>query len=236
MSTSAFKVAKQRFEALQARERLLIIVVAVVLIWAVAQLIYFSGAEKREKLLQSTSTELRQQIMVLEANEVVLRAQLAEDGLAALHARRDELKRQRMLLDTELQKQGLKLLDPVRMREVLRDLLQGSGLRLMSLTRLPVEVAYTTEAEETTVAGGPPPAATKVPPLTDKRGVTLYRHAVQIELEGGYAEMVSYLERLEQSGWHLMWQSLDIETRDYPTARMRLTVYTLGLDEEWMGV
>lgn len=236
MSTNAFKTAKQRFEALQTRERLLIIMVAVVLIWAVAQLLYFSAAEKREKALRSTSTELRQQIMVLEANEVALRAQLAEDGVAALHARRDELKRQRAALDAELQQQGLKLLDPVRMREVLHDLLQGSGLRLMSLTRMPVELAYTTETEETATTAEKAPAAAKVPSSTAKRGVTLYRHAVQIELEGSYADMVSYLERLEQSGWHLMWQSLDIETREYPTARMRLTVYTLGLDKEWMGV
>lgn len=240
MMAERIKQARQRFEALQTRERLLVIGVGVALVWAVAQPLYFTAAEKRDKQLRATASEARQQLIALEARETVLKAELSGSGLAPLQARVDELKRRRAELDETLQRQGIKLLDPARMREVLHDLLQGSGLRLKGLRRLPVEVAYTTQLQPKPADKGQAsvetkPAASAVQ-ADDAQGVTLYRHAVQIELDGSYAEMVNYLERLEGSGWRLMWQSLDIETRDYPVARMRLTVYTLSLQKEWIGV
>lgn len=240
MMADRIKQARQRFEALQTRERLLVIGVGVVLVWAIAQPLYFTAAEKRDKQLRAAATEARQQVTALEVRETVLKAQLADGGLAALQARVDELKRRRAELDESLQRQGIKLLDPVRMREVMHDLLQGRGLRLKGLRRLPVEVAYSTQPQTKPEDKAQAPAeakATASPVQTaDVPGVTLYRHALQIELDGSYAEMVRYLERLEASGWRLMWQSLDIETRDYPVARMRLTVYTLSLQKEWIGV
>jgi MSHA biogenesis protein MshJ len=231
---------RKRFDALQTRERLLVIATGVALIWAVAQPLYFNSAEQRAKQLRAEAAEARQQITALEARETVLKAQLLDGGLAALHAKVEELKRRRAQLDQELQQQGVKLLDPARMREVLHELLQGSGLRLKALRRLPVEVAFTTQPQPGPADKGKDstqPNAPASPALPGEGpGVTLYRHALQIEIDGRYGEMVSYLERLEASGWRLMWQSLDIETLDYPLARMRLTVYTLSLQKEWLGV
>lgn len=222
--------ARERFEALQTRERQLIILVAVALVWAVAQLGYFNAAQQREKQLRAAMAETRTQLVTLGAQETILTAQLSEQGLATLQARLEELKRRRAALDEDLLRQGIKLLDPARMREVMHDLLHGSGLRLHALQRLPVEVAYSTQPPST--AEG----AEQTTPKPDGPGVTLYRHALQLELDGSYPDMVRYLERLEASGWNLRWHALDIKTVDYPLARMRLTVYTLSLQKEWIGV
>ncbi|MEW6445652.1 MAG: hypothetical protein ACOZAQ_00575 [Pseudomonadota bacterium] len=227
-----YKPLKQRFEALQARERVLVILVGAVLVWGLAQVLYFNAEEKREKRLRAANAELRQQLAMLEANEQVLRARLIEEGLTVQQEKLSGLKRQREELDSELRRQGIRLLDPERMREVLHDLLRGSELRLLSVRRLPVEVGYSTEPEEEKSAQAPNLAA----PERDRRGITLYRHAIEIDLEGGYTDMVAYLEKLEKSGWRLMWRTLDIETTDYPLARLRLTVYTLSLEEDWIGV
>ncbi len=222
---------RQRFEALQPRERLLIIMVGVALVWALAQLLYFNAAAVREKQLLSATREARQQLALLEAREQILRIQLAEGSLAALESKRGELVRRQADLDVELKQQGLRLMDAERMRQVLHELLQGSNLSLIALRRLPPELAFGAPAEEAEEGSGAKPA-----PKAGVQGMALYRHPVQIELEGHYVDMVRYLERLEASPWRLMWQGLDIETRDYPSARMRLTVYTLSLQEDWIGV
>lgn len=222
---------RQRFEALQPRERLLIIATAAVLVWALAQLLYFNAAAEREKQLNQALSEARQQIIQLEAREQVLRVQLSERSLAVLEAKRAGLMQKQADLDAELMQQGLRLMDVERMRQVLHELLQGSNLSLIAFRRLPPELAFSTSAQqaEGQADGGAVPKA-------EIQGVSLYRHPVQIELEGRYVDMVRYLERLEASPWRLMWQGLDIETRDYPRARMRLTVYTLSLQEDWIGV
>ncbi|MEW6765919.1 MAG: hypothetical protein AB1344_09060 [Pseudomonadota bacterium] len=241
MMAVQFGLLKKRFEGMQTRERVLIIAVGVVLVWALAQVLYFNAAAKQEKRLQTANKGTQQNIALLEANQMVLRTRLDEDGLATRQAKLDELKRRRQALDDLLHQQGLRLLNPERMREVLHDLLRGSELRLISMQRLPVGVAYSTEPkveQDTSRSGGPGQdmTAARDAGSPGKHGVTVYRHAVQIELEGNYAGMVEYLERLERSGWRLMWQALDIETRDYPSARLRLTVYTLSLEEDWIGV
>lgn len=224
---------RQRFEALQTRERLLIIIVGVALVWAFAQVLYFNAAAVREKQLLLVAGEARQQLALLEAREQILRIQLAEGSLATLESKRGELVRRQADLDAELKQQGLRLMDAERMRQVLHALLQGSNLSLIALRRLPPEVAFSTIAPD---AEGDKTGQAPSPSSTREKGITLYRHPVQIELEGRYADMVRYLERLEASPWRLMWQGLDIETRDYPTTRMRLTVYTLSLQEDWIGV
>ncbi|MEW5972919.1 MAG: hypothetical protein AB1713_04070 [Pseudomonadota bacterium] len=222
---------RQRFEALQPRERLLIITVGAALVWALAQVLYFNAAAVREKQLLSATREVRQQLAQLEAREQILRIQLAEGPQAVLESKREELLRRQAQLDAELKQQGIRLIDAERMRQVLHDLLQGSSLRLIALRRLPLELAFGAAAE-----GGEKGAGEKPAPKAGMQGIVLYRHPVQIELEGRYADMVQYLERLEASPWQLMWQGLEIETRDYPSARMRLTVYTLSLQEDWIGV
>lgn len=225
---------KQRFEALEPRERLLIIAAMSLLLWAVAHVSYFSAANQKEKQLQSTVASLRHDLALLEARETVIKAQLSESGLDALKNRIEELKRRRAELDERLLQQGIKLLGPERMRDLLHALLPGSGLRLHALKRLPVE--RISSSQNIPPASAAASVAMDVTPSVHGYDATLYRHAVQLELDGRFPDMLHYLKQLEASGWQLKWQSLEIETLDYPLARMRLTVYTLSLHEDWIGV
>lgn len=227
---------RQRFETLQPRERLLIMTVGAVLVWAVAQLAYFNAASTKEKQIQQATSQGQQNLAELTAREQVVRAQLAEGSLAALQAKRAEIMRKRAELDMALEKQGLGLIDPERMRQVLRDLLEDTELRLMALRRLPSEPIHGSVKEPAHPSSNGAGSDAKQARDADRQDLVLYRHPIQIELEGRYVDMVHYLERLEASPWRLMWQDLDIETRSYPTVRMRLTVYTLSLQKEWVGV
>ncbi len=224
---------RQRFEARNPRERLLIILVGAVLIWGLAQIVYFNHAAMREKALRAAIGSAQGQLAQLQVREQQLRAQLAEGALTSLQREKENLLRRQGELDAALQQRGLELIDAERMRQVLHELLQGSSLRLVALRRLPPErLLGTAPPAEAETAG----QEAKAPPAAPQQEITLYRHRVQIELEGRYADMLAYLQRLEASPWRLMWQDLDIQTVAYPTARLRLTVYTLSLQEEWLRV
>lgn len=62
----------------------------------------------------------------------------------------------------------------------------------------------------------------------------LYRHGVEITVEGSYLDMVSYMSALEAMPTQLFWGKAVLEVPQYPRARLTLTLYTLSLDQKWM--
>ena len=64
----------------------------------------------------------------------------------------------------------------------------------------------------------------------------LYRHPLRIELTGNYLEVLAYLQSLEQLPRKVYWQDLVLSVEEYPQAKITLTVYTLSLKEDWIGV
>jgi MSHA biogenesis protein MshJ len=118
-------------------------------------------------------------------------------------------------LDRQLAQARASMLSPDRVPEVLQDMLQDLPLVLLSLRKLPPGIEFEGEAEA-------------VP--------RIYRHGLRLELEGSYDDTLQYIERLEQLPWGLVWETLDIQMQDYPRARIVLHLYTLSLQEEWLGV
>ncbi|MGV7207478.1 hypothetical protein ACLB1G_06455 [Oxalobacteraceae bacterium A2-2] len=87
-------------------------------------------------------------------------------------------------------------------------------------------------------AGSPAAGSPAAPPTSAAAGVKprelLYRHGVEIVLQGGYLDMVSYMEALEALPVQLFWGKARLDAGQYPIARLTLTLYTLSLDQKWM--
>ena len=62
----------------------------------------------------------------------------------------------------------------------------------------------------------------------------LYRHGVEIELQGNYLDMVNYMTALEALPQQLFWGSAKLDAEQYPQAKLTLTLYTMSLDDQWM--
>ena len=62
----------------------------------------------------------------------------------------------------------------------------------------------------------------------------LYRHGVEIVLQGSYLDMVSYMAALEALPVQLFWGKASLDAQQYPNSRLTLTLYTLSLDQKWM--
>jgi len=71
---------------------------------------------------------------------------------------------------------------------------------------------------------------------TAERSFDLYRHGVEIRLEGSYGQLQAYLAQLEKMPQHLLWGQLSYRVIDYPKAEMTLTVYTLSPDRSWLAL
>lgn len=120
------------------------------------------------------------------------------------------------------------LIAPDKMRGVLRDLLKAQpGLQLISMESYstPVELPSTDPAAK---------AKTKSVPSV----IVLYRHGVQMTLEGGYFELLGYLKSIQGTEWKLNWESLDYKVGSDGSAhaQISLQVYTLSRYAGWIGV
>lgn len=129
-----------------------------------------------------------------------------------------ELQTQLQGLDAQLANTTSGFVSSKRMIEVLHDMLDAQGrLGLVSIRNLPV----------TGLIASLDPAAPARPP---------YVHAIEIVIDGEYADILDYLSALEALPWKFRWTSLDLSTAGYPRNRVRIELSTLSLDSTWLGV
>ena len=62
------------------------------------------------------------------------------------------------------------------------------------------------------------------------------KHGLMIAFEGDYMSTLSFMQEIESLEWGFFWDSLEYEVIDYPTSRVVITLFTLSLDKNWIGV
>ena len=227
-----FLALAARFDALARRERRL---VAAALLGGVVLLgwsLLIEPARVRQSAAERGITEQRAQLAALNAQMAALQAP-GQDPEALATAELDTLKSQLAALHTRYQALGGRLVAPQQVGALLESLLENAGgLRLLSLRTLPVAPVLGGQgAGKSANDGGAKSVAT-----SGDATAGLYQHGVEIRLEGSYAELVAYLERLEQSPQKLLWNSVSLSADDHPRLVLTLTVTTLSLDRTWLIV
>jgi MSHA biogenesis protein MshJ len=143
----------------------------------------------------------------------------------------DDLKKQLGELAGRLQTMESTLVPPQRMTGLLEDMIgRKTGLRLLSLKTLPVAPLLDKKA------GAEEKEAAKPVDKVEGSSAGLFKHGVEIRLEGSYQELTAYLERLEQAKLKLLWSSVSLSAEKHPKLVLTLTVYTLSLDRAWLIV
>jgi len=214
---------RARIEALEAsvdqrtpRERLLLVgALAVVLLLAWDVAVRAPLAEQR-RADQRRIEQLTGQIDSFNASIAQLRHELGESGGESVL---EQLQGQIRRVDEVLAERTLRVISPRQMVTVLRDMLgDASGLSLMALRNLGSEPVL--QGADTAGEGAP----------------RVFRHRVEVVVRGDYFALLGYLERLEGLEWQFQWDALAVETVDYPQAEARLSLSTLSLAEDWVGV
>lgn len=64
----------------------------------------------------------------------------------------------------------------------------------------------------------------------------LYRHGVELEVEGGYGQLVGFLERAERMPRRPFWDSAELDASRHPKLRLKLRLYTLSQEAAWLAL
>lgn len=178
----------------------------------------------RAKNLRRSVEQQQASMTDLKSQAATLQAQLQADPDAPKKAELAAVKQQLAEADERLKKLQDTLVAPEEMNDLLERLLaRHSALRLVSLKTLP---------PESIVA---PPAATDGKPAPVRR-FDIYRHGVELRLEGSYLELLAYLDQLEKADRKILWGALQLSVVEYPKSQLTVTLYTLGSDKAWLAI
>jgi len=219
-----------RYDALQSRERWLIAVGVLAGIVLLGYSLFVDPAMKSVQLAERTTTEQRAQLAGVQAQMAALQSPGMNPDVAA-RAELDGLKKQLDELASRFQVMERSLVPPQQMSSSLEDMIgTKAGLRLLSLKTLPAAPLLDKKVEPGDKASAKPQDKVENP------SAGLYKHGVEIRLEGSYQDLTAYLQRLEQSQMKLLWSSVSLSADNHPKLVLTLTVYTLSLDRAWLIV
>lgn len=224
-----------RYDALLSRERWLIALAAIGGIVLVGYSLFIEPAWRNALLAERNAVEYSGQLANVRAQMVAQQSPAKHPDVAA-RAELDGLKNQLADLAGRLEHMENSLVPPQQMSGLLEDMIgRRSGLRLLALKTLPVtpllEKKAAADEKDTAKAEAKKPEGV---PVSASGG--LFKHGVEIRLEGSYQELAAYLERLEQAKLKLLWSGVELSADKHPKLVLTLTVYTLSLDRAWLIV
>ena len=237
---------RRQFDQRTQRERLLLVgvVTAAALmlgdaLWLGPALAQFRTAQTRLKTAQhalaSLQTESRTQQDVgsqqarQQQAELVIWRQRVREGEAQLRSHEETLvgpDRMVALLEQLLARHGT-----VKVRTLRSlgrsDLLGGGGLAEPSKTGTSAAVA-------SNAASGP--NTTTAPQAGQGANPTLYRHGVELVLEGSFADVLQYLRDVEALPQRVLWGSVSLKVEQHPRCVLTLRAYTISRDRHWLEI
>lgn len=217
----------RRFDALKPRERVMVFLAGVAIIAGLAFVLAIDGALTRHKILAANAAKQRTDLAQLQRQNAELTRTLSQDADAEGRKRIDALRRQLGEFDSELRSVQQGLVPPNRMVRVLEDMLsRDSRVRLVKLRTLPV--ATLTES-----SGAAADNAAPKPALPKN---LVYKHGIELTVEGNYLDLLEYQARLEKLPWRMFFARTSVNAVDYPRVLMTITLYTLSLEEAWLVV
>lgn len=226
------KQLAERIDARSLRERLLIFAMAALAVVMLVTSLALDPLQAKRKALLDQVAEQQARTSAAQVQIQTLVAAHSTDPDAANRKRLEDLKARIAEGDAKLAAFQQGLVSSERMTEVLKDLLgRNRGVKLVSLRTLPV----TTLADEAGKAGVAQKEAPTSNQLPDAKAA-IYKHAVEVTVEGSYADLLGYLADLEAMQWQVFWGGAALAVQTYPVSRLTLTLYTLSLEKAWLSV
>jgi len=211
-----WRALEQRFARLARRERMIVLAGGALAI-LVLGFTAVEGRLKQAAQLQKQVAQAKADIAAARGQTADLVRRLAQDPDSDTRTRIASLHEQIERLDGEVKGVNRGLVPPERMTSVLEDMLTRSQrVRLVSLKTLPVTGLV--EAKQEDVARN------------------VYKHGIELTLQGAYLDLLDYLARLERLPVQMFWAHAKMDAGDYPRVRLTVTVYTLSLNKNWLVV
>ncbi|MEO8407551.1 MAG: MSHA biogenesis protein MshJ [Oxalobacteraceae bacterium] len=231
-----------KIDAMSLRERIMIFAGTALTSMLMLNALLFDPQFAQQKQL---SQQIKQDQSKIAEMQTQIQQQVKSQGVdpdAANNALLQSFQQQSQQMQGDLAGLNKVLVKPENMASLLEDLLKRNGkLRLVSLKTLPVGSLIPTASEETrnspdkiAVAAPSTPATVTAQGGTDTGDI--YKHGVEIVVQGKYLDMLAYMTALEAMPWQLYWGKARMQVGTYPEATLSLTLFTLSLDKKWLNL
>jgi MSHA biogenesis protein MshJ len=220
-----------KFLQLTSREQFLLLLTGLVAIFFIVSYVFIDDKsakvisfDKQSRIMQSGNQTLNFSINEFEAA-------LKQDPDVDTVKKIAQLEAKLAKIDSQLVHLTTELISPSEMREALLKLLMlEPGVSLLSFELIGAKPLLDLSVQPKNVA------ADQFTPTAEQLGLNLYKHAIKIKLSGEYFQLRNYLQQLEQLSWKFFWQDFQFEVKEYPSSEVDITIYSLGLNKEFIGV
>lgn len=208
-----------QIDALTLRERALVMLGAVMVMFLLWDWLLVSGTGARSKALSAEIETIQQRTAQLNQSVTAAVQQRGSDPNDALEQTLTEIQARIETVNKSLGANAGRVIPPQEMAGVLEEVLRRQGnLELVSVRSLPRVALFEQKDEAADLPGA------------------VYRHGLEMEVEGRYLDVLAYLKALESLPWQFFWDAVALESTEYPSNRVRIRVYSLNLEEGWLGV
>ena len=235
----------EKINALSLRERGILFALLSVGLLLIANSLIIEPQLLKHKLLSDGIKREQAQIAALQAEISQRAAGVLVDPNADVKRRLASTRKQIEELDQNLLAVHKNLVRPEKMADLLESILRRNRkLQLVSLKTMPV--LNLAEPSDSSANGrgadGGAGASTKHKAKSNDQGAegvtdgALYKHEVEIVVEGSYLDMLATLQELEALPEQVYWHSVTLSVLEYPTASLSMRVFTLSLDKKWLNL
>ena len=211
----------EKFDALNERERIMILLLSVVAIIIVFVEFVISPVNQKYDVIDKQIVSLQTQTKQLESQFITLNSKKTRDPDFQEKQKIRLLNEQIANLNVSLKEKMLGLIEPKQMAKVLEVVLaQNTDLKL----------------ERVQSMGAVPLSPIKAKEGEDAHELGIYQHGMQIEFKGSYLSTLKYLRALDDLPWNFYWDVLELNVDKYPLSTIVITVHTLSFHEGWIGV
>lgn len=202
----------ERVAALSQRERVLILLTGLILVFALFYYGWLEGAGARLDQDRQGLVTAQRDLELMGLENQGKQAKLNRDPNLGVRNQLTSVKQQLARIDDELKAQTVDLIPADEMAAVLESLLANtSRLHMLALT---------------TIA--------PTPLVPGDQADNLFKHGIRLKLEGGYFDVYQYLKALEALPRHFYWRLFDYRVQAHPTAVVEMEIYTLSTSKEFI--
>ena len=199
-----------RIDALELRERILLLTATLVVLFLVVDSLGLEPALKSQQAVEQRIADVQMKLSALHQRANLFNLESEHNPLVSRYESRDRLVAELSELDARIVDQLGALVEPAQAAELLEQVLTGHrGLKLKSLQA-------SSESRN------------KLASRKTRNSTDLGRYQLEMVVEGGYLDLLHYLQELEAMPWKFFWQTVNFQTTEYPHAETRLRLYTLG--------
>lgn len=207
-----------RVDAMSIRERGLIFITVMVVLYVMAVNLLFGPIHAEKDRLQKQVDQKHEETRLVEIQIQGMLGTGTQDPDTAKREKLAALEQNIKTIGMALSQVTSGLVPPKEMaRMVEQMLLKNRGLQVVKVESLP--------AAPLLEGGG---QATP--------GSMVYKHGMRIELRGGYLDILRYLKSLETMPWKVFWGQVTLESEKHPVSKLNLLIYTLSTHEGWIGL